>query len=217
MSNTKFNTNLQNELISAWQNAESEMTFTQFIEEIKILLRNNGAGRGGSNVSWKKQFTDMFTGKGMGWLYFKPSSSVWKIIQDKVDDYEQKEKDLNTTKWKFQIKEAGYCWLRYDTVKGNKDNPLVRFEIRIVDTRKYDKDHTIYLNEQQILEGEQLGKSPLRLGFTNEGKKSKTKINANKVSKSDSRVWKENFKVGTTIKSERGNIIITGKIKNEQV
>lgn len=217
MSNTKFTTDLQNELISAWQNAESEMTFTQFIEEIKILLRSNGAGRSGSNVSWKKQFADMFTGKGMGWLYFKPSSSVWKIIQDKVYEYEQKEKDLNTAKWKFQIKEAGYCWLRYDTVKGSKDEPLVKFEIRIIDTRKYDKDHIIYLNEQQILEGEQLGKSPLRLGFTSEGKKSKTKLNVNKVSKTDSRFWKENFKVGTTIKSERGNIIITGKIKNEQV
>jgi len=206
---------IKDDIVKAWEDSQTEITFTQFIEGIKEILREEaGVGSTASNVSWKSELKDLFTGKGNGWLYFKKDTEMYEHISEIVEEYKNNGED--TSAWEKYTSDAGYVWLRFESVRGTISNPLVRFELRFKDSRKYDKDHMIFLNRSQIDQGEFLGKSPLGLGFTKERKKKNGSLkDATKpVKKQDSRVWQENLEVGSVLNSSRGKIIITGDIRN---
>ena len=118
--------------------------------------------------------------------------------------------------WRYYTEQSGYVWLRYESVRGNANNPTVRFELRIKDTRKYDKDHMISLTPEEIAQGEILGNSPLGLKFTDEREKKSNDNQGKKerIKKSDSTVWKSKPEVGTVINSSRGKVIITGNVND---
>lgn len=207
---------IKDDIISAWENSQSEITFTQFIEGIKDILREEtGVGKSSLDVSWKNELKDLFSGKGNCWLYYKKDTEMYNYINSVVKEYKDKGED--TSLWETYTNSSGYVWLRFESVRGTITNPSVRFELRIKDSRKYDKDHMILLTKEKIDQGEFLGKSPLGLGFTKERKKKNNGLKemTKPVKKQDSRVWQENLGVGSVVNSSRGKIIITGDIRNE--
>lgn len=210
---------IESEIIEAWNNAEGKITFTQFVEGIKDIVRSNSSFSRDTSIdkSWKNDIKDLFSGRGNCWLYFKKGTDGYDKVCKAIDKYE--EAGDNVKMWKYYTDQAGYVWLRYESVRGNIQNPLVRFEIRILDSRKYDKDHMISLTKEEIEKGEILGNSPLGLKFTDERKKKEKEaktLSGERVKKSDSSVWKEKPEVGTVISSSRGKIIITGNLNDEQ-
>lgn len=215
-SSKKYIEPIEQDILSAWQNAEGKITFTQFIEGIKDVVRSNSSFSRdlSKDKSWKNELVDMFSGRGNCWLYYKLDSPVIEKINSAIDSYENN--GDNVKMWRYYTEQSGYVWLRYESVRGNANNPTVRFELRIKDTRKYDKDHMISLTPEEIDQGEILGNSPLGLKFTDEREK-KSKDNQGKkerIKKSDSTVWKSKPEVGTVINSSRGKVIITGNVND---
>jgi hypothetical protein len=217
-SSKKYIEPIEQDIITAWQNAEGKITFTQFIESIKDVVRSNSSFSRdlSKDKSWKNDLIDMFSGRGNCWLYYKLDSPVIEKINSAIDSFESN--GDNVKMWRYYTEQAGYVWLRYESVRGNASNPVVRFELRIKDTRNYDKDHMISLTPEEIELGEILGNSPLGLKFTDERKKKSNDNDLGKkerVKKSDSTVWKSNPEIGTVINSSRGKVIITGNVNDK--
>jgi hypothetical protein len=215
-SSKKYIEPIEQDILSAWQNAEGKITFTQFIEGIKDVVRSNSSFSRdlSKDKSWKNALIDMFSGRGNCWLYYKLDSPVIEKINSVIDSYENN--GDNVKMWRYYTEQSGYVWLRYESVRGNANNPTVRFELRIKDTRKYDKDHMISLTPEEIAQGEILGNSPLGLKFTDEREKKSNDNQGKKerIKKSDSTVWKSKPEVGTVINSSRGKVIITGNVND---
>jgi len=215
-SSKKYIEPIEQDILSAWQNAEGKITFTQFIEGIKDVVRSNSSFSRdlSKDKSWKNALIDMFSGRGNCWLYYKLDSPVIEKINSVIDSYENN--GDNVKMWRYYTELSGYVWLRYESVRGNANNPTVRFELRIKDTRKYDKDHMISLTPEEIAQGEILGNSPLGLKFTDEREKKSNDNQGKKerIKKSDSTVWKSKPEVGTVINSSRGKVIITGNVND---
>lgn len=166
---------LEPQIVDAWNESCNEINFSQFIERIKNIIRKEKFDSN-CNSNWKEEIKSKYLGRGLGWLYFSKSTNTFTKVNLKINDYASNGTDVSS--WIENTNDANYIWLRFDSIQGNKSNPLIKFQIRINDSRSYDNKHFILLTETEACEGEVLGKSPFALGFEKNLKKNKNSISS---------------------------------------
>ena len=119
---------------------------------------------GGGSKQWKADIRDQFSGRGKGWLMFDIDSSIGQKITECLDQYDANGEDTSMYR-KYTAKQNKF-WIRFSKPAGSEDNQEVIFEIRIHNSKDYDRQHTVQLSLDSVNnEGETMNGTPSKLGF----------------------------------------------------
>lgn len=167
------NENLRNALSSAWKENltnGTEHSFTKFMQTISDIAKDTigpvsrARSTGGGSKQWKADIRDQFSGRGKGWLMFNIDSSVGQKITECLDQYDTNGEDTST--YREHTSAQNKFWIRFSKPAGSEDNQEVIFEIRIHNSKDYDRQHTVQLSLDSVNnEGETMNGTPSKLGF----------------------------------------------------
>ena len=167
------NENLRNALSNAWKENltnGTEHSFTKFMQTISDIAKDTigpvsrARSTGGGSKQWKADIRDQFSGRGKGWLMFNIDSSVGQKITECLDQYDANGEDTSMYR-KYTAKQNKF-WIRFSKPAGSEDNQEVIFEIRIHNSKDYDRQHTVQLSLDSVNnEGETMNGTPSKLGF----------------------------------------------------
>lgn len=167
------NENLRNALSDAWKENlanGTEHSFTKFVQTISDIAKDTigpvsrAKSSGSGSKQWKADIRDQFSGRGKGWLMFNMDSSVGQKITECLDQYDANGED--TSDYRKHTAAQNKLWIRFSKPAGSEDKQEVIFEIRIHNSKDYDRQHTVQLsldavnNESEIMNG-----TPSKLGF----------------------------------------------------
>ena len=167
------NENLRNALSTAWKENlanGTEHSFTKFVQTLSDIAKDTigpvsrAKSSGAGSKQWKADIRDQFSGRGKGWLMFDMESSVGQKITECLDQYDANGED--TSIYRKHTSEQNKFWIRFSKPAGSEDNQEVIFEIRIHNSKDYDRQHTIQLSLDSVNnEGEIMNGTPSKLGF----------------------------------------------------
>ena len=167
------NENLRNALSTAWKENlanGTEHSFTKFVQTLSDIAKDTigpvsrAKSSGVGSKQWKADIRDQFSGRGKGWLMFDMESSVGQKITERLDQYDINGED--TSIYRKHTSEQNKFWIRFSKPAGSEDNQEVIFEIRIHNSKDYDRQHTVQLSLDNVNnEGEIMNGTPSKLGF----------------------------------------------------
>lgn len=167
------NENLRNALSDAWKENlanGTEHSFTKFVQTLSDIAKDTigpvsrAKSSGSGSKQWKADIRDQFSGRGKGWLMFNMDSSVGQKITECLDQYDANGED--TSMYRKYTAAQNKLWIRFSKPAGSEDNQEVIFEIRIHNSKDYDRQHTVQLSLDSVnSEGETMNGTPSKLGF----------------------------------------------------